>query len=108
MSQKYKKVSKIDVLKAYTEVESIDIVTCRAYPVSRRLIAFHLNTSLYQVNKHCKELIKDGFLVLNRVEPFHDYDYWEGIDYGNSLSILLTEVTEKGYEFIKTEVKNDK
>lgn len=98
---KYKKVTKLDVLKAYIDVDCIDICSCREYPVSRKLISLHLNTSLYQVNKYCKELIQEGLLSVRRIEPFHDYDYESGVDYGSSLSILLTDITSKGYEKCK-------
>lgn len=73
--KKYRKTNKTEVLKAYYEVENMDVFG-KACPVPRELIAYHLKTSKYQVNKYVKELISDGLLM---VQEFHiigeDYDY---------------------------------
>ena len=93
---KYNKVTEEQVLEAFCNVEVIN-----QWYVPKFVIAKYLRTSLYQVNKHCKELIKKGYLRKRREEPYHDYDYEYGVDYGNSLSILITEITEQGINRIK-------
>ena len=93
---KYKKVTEEQVLEAFCNVEVIN-----QWYVPKFLVAQYLGTSLYQVNKHCESLIEKGKKKKRREEPYHDIDYESGIDYGNSLSILVTEITDKGINRIK-------
>lgn len=93
---KYKRVNPDEVLSAFGNIELID-----RYYIPKLLIAQYLNTSLYQVNKQCKILIEKGYLKHYQCEPFHDYEYESGIDYGNSLKIWVTEITDKGYDRLK-------
>ena len=53
----YKKVNEIDVLSAFGNIE---IIGC--YWIPKKVVAQHLNTSIYQVNKYCKSLIEQGYL----------------------------------------------
>lgn len=93
---KYKKVTEEEVLEAFCNIEVINL-----WYVPKKLVAMILGTSLYQVNKHCKKLIEKGYLRKRKEEPYHDIDYESGIDYGTSLSIMITEITEKGINRIK-------
>lgn len=93
---KYKKVNEIDVLSAFGNIECIG--SCW---IPKKLIAQYLNTSIYQVNKHCKSLIEQGYLKKCLAEPFHDIEYETGIDYGNSLKVWITEITDKGINKLK-------
>ena len=89
--EKYYKASELEVLEKFGNVEVIG-----QWYVPKTLVAQLLNTSLYQINKHCEKLIKDGYLEKRLEEPFHDYDYESGIDYGYSLKIWVTTITDKG------------
>lgn len=93
---KYKKVSELEVLYAFGNIEIIG-----GYWIPKQLVAQHLNTSVYQVNKHCKNLIEQGLLKRWLAEPFHDIEYESGIDYGNSLKVWITEITDKGIDKLK-------
>ena len=53
------------------------------------------------VHVHLKNLIEKGYLEKKREEPFHDFDYESGIDYGNSLKIWVTTITDKGINKLK-------
>lgn len=92
----YKKVNEIDVLSAFGNIE---IIGC--YWIPKKVVAQHLNTSIYQVNKYCKSLIEQGYLKRYLAEPFHDIEYETGIDYGNSLKVWITEITDKGITKLK-------
>ena len=94
--KKYKKINKIEVLEKFCNIEIIG-----QWYVPKTLVAKLLGTSIYQVNKQCKKLIEEGYLESKLIEPFHDYDYESGIDYGNSLKIWITNITDKGIEKIK-------
>lgn len=100
---KYKKINKIDVLNAFYKIENIDPFTGKNYPVSRKLIAYSLNTSLYQVNKICKELIKEGLLQVKKYDILSEYDYWEGWTYKSGLLTPITEITDKGIKLLERE-----
>ena len=94
--KKYNKVDELEVLEKFGNIEIIG-----QWYVPKTLVARLLNTSLYQINKKCEKLIKDGYLEKRLEEPFHDYDYENGIDYGNSLKIWVTSITDKGIEKLK-------
>lgn len=94
---KYKKVDEIDVLDAFGNIEVIG-----QWYIPKVLVANFLCTSLYQVNKHCKSLIKQGLLEAIKCEAFHDIDYESGIDYGNSLTTTITQITNKGIDCLKS------
>lgn len=94
----YNKVNDINVLEAFCNLEVIGMGPCY---VTKQLVAQYLNTSMYQVNKYCKILIEQGYLKTYKAEPFHDYDYESGIDFGNSLQTWITEITNKGIDKIK-------
>ena len=93
---KYNKVDELEVLEIFGNTEFIG-----QWYVPKFIAARLLNTSLYQINKHCKRLIENGYLEKRLEEPFHDYDYESGIDYGNSLRIWITIITDKGVDKLK-------
>ena len=95
---KYNKITEVQVLELFGNLEVIGYGYCW---ITKGLVAQHLNTSLYQVNKHCKSLIEQGYLKTYECEPFHDYEYESGIDYGNSLKTWITEITDKGISKLK-------
>lgn len=94
--KKYDKVSELDVLETFCNTKVIG-----QYYIPKKLVAQILNTSLYQINKCCKSLIEKGYLDKKLEEPFHDYDCESGIDYGNSLKIWVTTITDKGINKLK-------
>lgn len=96
--KEHKKVTEMQVLEAFGNIEIIG-----QWFIPKSLVAQHLQTSIYQVNKHCKTLIEKGFLETSREEPFHEHEYESGVDYGNSLSIWVTSITEKGTQKLKDE-----
>jgi len=92
----YNKITELEVLNLFGNVEVIGMGF-----VPKRLVVQELKTSLYQVNKCCKSLVEQGFLKTYKTEPFHDIEYESGIDYGNSLSIWVTTITDSGVEELK-------
>lgn len=96
--KQYKKVTEMQVLEAFGNIEIIG-----QWFIPKGLVAQHLQTSMYQINKYCKTLIEKGFLETSRVEAFHDVEYESGIDYGNDLSIWVTSITDKGTQKLKEE-----
>lgn len=92
----YKKVSELDVLSAFGNIEIIG-----QYWIPKYLIVQQLGTSMYQINKQCKKLMEQGYLRKKQIEPFHDIEYETGIDYGNSLKVWNTEITDKGIDKLK-------
>lgn len=104
--KKYNKVTDIQVLKTYYDLQSShNIVGLWLDYVPIALMAEHLKTSKYQVNKAYKKLKEQGYMEMSEVPTYYE-EYYNGL-YDVSVPILYTKVyilTDKGIEKAKENV----
>ena len=102
--KKYKKVTDIEVLKKYCEIQNdMNRVGCWCDYLSIKFLAEQLKTSEYKIQKAYKSLKERGFIELKKY-PTYSEEYDNGL-YTEASNILFTKVyvpTNKG----RKEVEN--
>ena len=107
---KYKKVTDIEVLKTYYNLQSnhnaagiwLDYI-----PVD--VMENYLKTSKYQIRKAYKNLKEIGFMKIDKV-PCYCEEYYNGL-YDEVIPVLFTKlyiITQKGIEKVKEDKNNEK
>ena len=100
---KYEKVSDIQVLKKYYDIQGeMDKIGCWCYYVSIDFLSKELKTSKYQIKKAYKSLKEKEYIKLEKVPTYFE-DYDNGL-YCESVPILFTKayiITKKGIEKVK-------
>lgn len=102
-TSKYCKVTDIDVLKKYCEIQrEMNSIGCWCDAVSMDFLAKQLSTSKYQIQKAYESLKERGFIKLEKI-PTMVEDYDNGL-YTESVTVLFTKAyvpTAEGYEEVE-------